>query len=518
VRDAEQPELDLGLSGSGVPELPARYAQLPFEVLGLSARITRALEEAGVKTLADLAAEFKRTFEKREGVGFVSIRELSTRFHALCNGEFDPTLFTGSTLRDELQAVLLASGLSEPERELRIIERTCGLTEQPPLTLESVGVELGLTRERVRQLKARAESGVRKVLSWLPMPSLSVARRAIRARGGLARLADVASDLSTSIPSTEYDATSYLRWLCSLSSDPTLHVEAGSELIVGVPLGTHRYAMARQKLERLLTEGRSVTVSDVASALAGIWASAGHTGEAMLNSHARLLLEDRAVEVLPGRFSLSRWSRVDYAEWVIAQEGGAMHFQQVATRVNDITGQNYDATGFNTVLNTDPRFVRVGAGDFALASWGAERYGRFNEVIERYLREHEKPIHERQICDDLLGIYTVQEATVIAMLRGTPDTFVHFGGGYWGLRAVEYRMDPELEEQIARQLARSSDPMPIDELRRRITFERGGMRPLPVEDVLRVLYVSPRFRRFGTTTPPRFVLNSAGDAAGGSED
>jgi RNA polymerase sigma factor (sigma-70 family) len=37
-----------------------------------------------------------------------------------------------------------------------VITRRFGLDGQPPRTLEQVGVELGITRERVRQLEARA--------------------------------------------------------------------------------------------------------------------------------------------------------------------------------------------------------------------------------------------------------------------------------------------------------------------------------------------------------------------------
>ena len=37
-----------------------------------------------------------------------------------------------------------------------VIDRRFGLAGQPPQTLEQVGVELGVTRERVRQLESRA--------------------------------------------------------------------------------------------------------------------------------------------------------------------------------------------------------------------------------------------------------------------------------------------------------------------------------------------------------------------------
>jgi RNA polymerase primary sigma factor len=54
--------------------------------------------------------------------------------------------------RSELQTAL--SQLSERMRH--VLELRFGLTGAAPKTLEEVGIELGVTRERVRQLESRA--------------------------------------------------------------------------------------------------------------------------------------------------------------------------------------------------------------------------------------------------------------------------------------------------------------------------------------------------------------------------
>jgi RNA polymerase primary sigma factor len=53
--------------------------------------------------------------------------------------------------RIEVAAVLKA----QPWRERRVIELRYGLGSEGPMTLEDIGLEVGVTRERVRQIEAK---------------------------------------------------------------------------------------------------------------------------------------------------------------------------------------------------------------------------------------------------------------------------------------------------------------------------------------------------------------------------
>jgi RNA polymerase primary sigma factor len=53
-----------------------------------------------------------------------------------------------------------------PYREMRIIQLRYGLDGKAPLTLEETGKELGITRERVRQIQEKVTSKLRNLAEF----------------------------------------------------------------------------------------------------------------------------------------------------------------------------------------------------------------------------------------------------------------------------------------------------------------------------------------------------------------
>lgn len=113
----------------------------------------------------------KLAFEARKAMG----RRLHRRLFELRPTTWHPH----GTLEDELRALLLEV---EDERNAEMLTAFFGFNEFGPTTLEFTGQQYGLTRERVRQIAARAEAKIRTM--WRPMPCLEATKAIITSQLG----------------------------------------------------------------------------------------------------------------------------------------------------------------------------------------------------------------------------------------------------------------------------------------------------------------------------------------------
>ncbi len=95
-----------------------------------------------------------QAFSKRDG----ELKVFATREHCLDESTSDPALLVEkSFLAEQLEAVLC--GITS--REERIIKQRYGLVDGIPKTLDEIGQEFGVTRERIRQIEAKTMAKLR---------------------------------------------------------------------------------------------------------------------------------------------------------------------------------------------------------------------------------------------------------------------------------------------------------------------------------------------------------------------
>jgi DNA-directed RNA polymerase delta subunit len=493
--------------------IPERLLNLPIGVAIADPGATGRLAQAGRRTLRSVEKSSEYQLLEVSGLGRKTALRTHHLLEAIRSGRFDPTLCTASTLDEELRWLVERSGSSDVDRHVMILETYYGLRGEPELTLEEIATRIGVTRERVRQLKSQAEEGIEDLLPWVDLQSISKARVALGQIGGLATYTELGATVTEGIPSGDFDACRFLRWILARARDPLL-CDVDGDLVVGPPLGFELFHRGCRTISNCLDENKCVSLETLAGRLQPEWPE---LAVELIAHHAALIAGRFGVMVMPGHFSAAAWSRADWAEFVLESEGRPLHYREVAERVNRLSGSDYNDVGFNGILNSNPRFVRVGAGDFALAEWGAKPYGRFDEVIERYLQEQEDPIREDVLTADLLKTYTVSPSTVAAMLRTASERFLHFGGGYWGLRSKVYRADYWLEDRIAAILNRTGPQTPEYVHQRICRLIQPLVTPPSLECVTRTLFVSTRFVRHGHIPPQRFRYVATQDAPSATE-
>jgi len=147
----------------------ARTIRLPLHVLDVIKKLHRAnrmlTQRLGREPLvSELAAELKLPAERvielqrmiEEPVSLEGpVGDGESNFSDMVedtNTRQPETLIVGRQREQELQAAL--EELSERTR--RVLEARFGLNDREPATLEQVGAEIGVTRERVRQIETRA--------------------------------------------------------------------------------------------------------------------------------------------------------------------------------------------------------------------------------------------------------------------------------------------------------------------------------------------------------------------------
>ena len=147
--------------------------RVPVNRLDMLSKVSRtyeALQQDGPVPSLDKVADtlgFSREKVEQTLVDNQPIRSLDAPFEDgeerclldyLSNEELNPEdEALGFALREDIDCVL--SGLNE--REAEVLRLYFGLLNEPPLTLDQIGVRFALTRERVRQIKELALSKLR---------------------------------------------------------------------------------------------------------------------------------------------------------------------------------------------------------------------------------------------------------------------------------------------------------------------------------------------------------------------
>lgn len=324
------------------------------------------------------------------------------------------------------------------DRQKEVLERRFGLRKKEPETLESIGKDFGITRERVRQIEADA---LKKIAHFLEQEE------------GIKLVQNVFDNF-----------LSHLKQYGGLRKEETLLEELGKPA-------------EKYPVRFLLTIGNSFEHFGETEDTYSVWTSDRNVfsvAQQVINSFLQLFeklgkpveakklllhyqkeikpalnysLQEKAIfsylgiakkiSVGPhGLYGLSSWPEItprslrDRAYLVYQKEKRPLHFTQVAKLIEQHgfgpEGRPVSVQSVHNDLIRDPRFVLIGRGIYALQEWGYTS-GKVSDIIAKVLERLGKPMTKKEIAEQVLKHRLVKENTIFLNLQNkkyfqkTPD-------------------------------------------------------------------------------------------------
>lgn len=313
-----------------------------------------------------------------------------------------------------------------PTRQKDVVHKRFGLKDGRRRTLEEIGDEYGITRERVRQIEnvakaALVESEYMEQLEWF----FQRVRAHLSAHGGMRveyTLFHKDSEAFFSPALKKHLARAYIYFLLSLHDSFIRHPETDEFHTVWALADTDPSAV-KQSVGELVGK-LNAHREPVARELLLEW-FAGLTREEKIHVLESYLAMSKQIDAnVFGEYGLTDWPEIstrgvrDKAYLVLKKHKEPLHFRDIVSRINTTFGGEKSAhpqTVHNELIKND-KFVLVGRGTYALSEWGYKP-GKVADVLMRVLRDTGRPLSKEEIISAVLKERAVKPNTIALNLQ-----------------------------------------------------------------------------------------------------
>ena len=308
-------------------------------------------------------------------------------------------------------------------RSKDIVSRRYGVHSSTNETLESIGKEYGITRERVRQIQSQARRALREHAAVLE-PVARVFLDIFQNYGGILAEAHVAQLVN------EHFQKSYPATITSFYLDVLPPYEYVSRDPMFAPHWRHaelvqpHAAKVVETAESILTAQQHPIPEEKLLAAVALALHEGGIRVPETHIRAQLTASKRIAKTTFGEWGLIEWAETnprgvgDKAYAVMRRHNKPEHFTRITDLINqaDFDHKKANPQTVHNELIKDERFVLVGRGLYGLAEWGYIP-GTVADVIASLLSQAGKPLTRDEVIERVMEQRQVKKNTILLGLQ-----------------------------------------------------------------------------------------------------
>lgn len=351
-----------------------------------------------------------------------------------------PTLHTTAQPKINLPRVLEDIFLILTAKEKEVIIKRFSLNNEPKQTLEKIGQQFSVTRERIRQIEKIALGKLRRTLENTKLIEVTrIAREIFNTRGGLCIETGLVSEIMQKLYS-DSEIDSHIMIL-SLAICPDFSFGEKNGLFHPFwylkIVDENELIMISETTYGILTKKKDITT--IEKLVDEVIAALGEKGKKVSRETVISLMGvDMRLKKVKEGIGLMSWRHInpksirDKSYIVLKREGKPMHFVEIANRITESAFDKKVVTtqAVHNELIRDEHFVLVGRGLYGLKEWGYKK-GTVSDVIEDLLRK-KSPLTKQEIMTGVLKQRHVKKGTISLNLQKNPH-FVRVGRAVYTL-------------------------------------------------------------------------------------
>jgi len=321
-----------------------------------------------------------------------------------------------------------------PEKQKEVISKRYGLFGDQPMTLEAIGQENGVTRERIRQIEETALESLRKNLDVLG-DTVESLKYQLESLGGIRRekkyleeashtLFDNYEELSKNKKETDrlqnniwflLDLAPYFNYLLERKNNHSAWYRE-QEVLKRVD-SIHKFV--KKELKR---NNKPLGVDQYQDLIRRTMKEFGIKNENILLSYLDLSKEFGFNPYY--QFGLTEWPLINpvsvnsKAKLILSNVQKPLHFEDLTKLINEAGFDNEKQARSTTVHNElikDPEFILIGRGLYALSDWGYEP-GTVKDVLVKIMKKT-GPKTYRDLVEEMKKHRIVKDATILINLQ-----------------------------------------------------------------------------------------------------